>query len=97
MAVCKIYTLDDLKATGLKVFDSCRYAGNEVEVGEIYLQGEVISQWDFSDYSNDYVFYDGIGETTIKEVVNVCKKIDDKTTKFKRLSKDLSNANGDEL
>ena len=93
MTICKIYTLKDLESTGLKVFDSCRYAGNEVETGEIYLKEEVINQWDFTDYSNCYMFF----EDGIPVVVNVCKNDKANNVMCKHLNKDLSNANGDEL
>jgi hypothetical protein len=87
MSICKIYTLKDLSDTGLKVFDSCRYADDEVAIDEPYLKGSVISQWDWKDYSDYYVFYDN----GIKEIVKICVKQDNGITKCENLKNDLSN------
>jgi len=84
--IIKIYTLKDLIKTGLKIFDSC--ISPDTEIGEPFLQSKVISKWDWSDYSNYYTYFDN---NNIHHVVNVCSKIDDKTTKGEHLKKDFSN------
>ena len=83
--MCKIYTLEDLKDTGLPVFDSCRHP--DVGIGELHLKGSVISMWDWSNYSDYYTFY----ENDIRHLVKIHRKIDETTGEFRLLKKDLSN------
>lgn len=91
MAIAKFHTLEDLIATGLPMFMAT--VSPSVDVGEVYLQDEVISQWDFGDYSDCYTYYDNLGGTTIHYVVNICKKLDDRSYQTHHLKKDMSNLN----
>ena len=68
------------------MFSSC--ISPDTKTGEKFLKPDVISQWDFKDYSEFYTYFD---EHNIKLVVNICVKTDDKTTKYEHLKKDLSN------
>ena len=69
------------------MFSSCRYS--DTKVGEYFLQPEVISQWDFKDYSKFYTYFGFDGHVNF--VVNLCVKTDERTTKTEPLKKDLSN------
>jgi len=80
------YELKELKKTGLKMIGSYIWDG-DISIGERYLQPEVISRWDFKDYSDYYTYFD----RQIKFVVNLCYRKDEKTTRFEHLKKDLSN------
>lgn len=84
----KFHTLKELKDTGLKMFGS--YVGSDTKIGEIYLQPVVISMWDWEDYSEFYTYFD---KDSIHFLVNVCMKLDDRTTRAIHLKKDLSNIN----
>ena len=46
------------------------YIFADVKIGTQYLKPEVISMWDFSDYSKFYTYFDD----GIKLVVNLCIK-----------------------
>ena len=82
----KFYEIKELKDTKLKMIDSCR-SNHDIPIGETYLQSEVINMWDFKDYSNFYTYFDD----GIHFVVNICVRIDIKTTRTERLEKDLNN------
>lgn len=71
----KFHTLQDLKNTGLKMFGA--HVSSDAAVGEYFLQPEVISMWDFKDYSEFYTYFD----EGIKLVVKLCIKTDKNTTK----------------
>lgn len=82
-----IFTLDDLKETGLAIVGSYQTAESYgVKVGEYYLQSNVISMWDWKDYSDYYTYFDDY-----HHVVNLCFRKDEKTTKCEPLKKDFSN------
>ena len=81
----KLHTIQKLKDTGLKMFGS--YTSSDTKIGEKFLQPQVISMWDFKNYSDFFTYYDN----GIKLVVNLCVKTDEKTTKIEYLKKDLSN------
>lgn len=84
----KIFTLDDLKETGLKIVGSNQTANSYgVKVGEYYLTSEVISMWDWKDYSKYYTYFDG----SINFVVKLSFRKDEKTDKYELLKKDFSN------
>lgn len=95
MAIAKFHTLEDLKQTGLPMFMSTVHPS--VEIGEVYLQDEVISMWDFTDRKGQYIYYDNINmwgkDNLIQYVVNVCKRLDENSYQRIPLKKDLSNLN----
>ena len=85
MAIAKFHTLEDLKATGLPMFMGT--VSPTVEIGDVYLQDSVISQWDFKDYEPYYTYF----EDGIHFVVRIAKQIDSRESQTAYLDKDLSN------
>jgi hypothetical protein len=81
----KIFTIKELSKTGLPIVGS--YQCSDTKIGEYYLQAEVISQWDWEDYSEFYTYFDN----DINHVVMLNHKTDEKTTKYEPLKKDFSN------
>lgn len=81
----KFHTIEELKDTGLKMIGSC-ISDHDIPAGEKYLKPRVISQWDFSDYTDFYVYSD-----KFRMVVEICVRTDEKTTRSEKLKKDLSN------
>ncbi len=82
-----IFTLDDLKEIGLTIVGSYQTAESYgVKVGEYYLQSDVVSMWDWKDYSDYYTYFDDY-----KHLVYLCFRKDDKTTTKEPLKKDFSN------
>ena len=77
--------MQDLIDTGLPVFDSCRY--EDIKVGEKCLKPDVISRWDWKDYSEYYTYFDD----NIKLVVNIVTRTGEKSLISEHLKKDLSN------
>lgn len=76
----KFFTIKELKDTGLEMFGSYIFA--DVKIGTQYLKPEVISMWDFSDYSKFYTYFDD----GIKLVVNLCIKTSETTTECEHLT-----------
>ena len=93
MTKMKFYTLDDLIATGIPMFDGT--VSPDIEVGEVYLSDRVISMWDFnfSSRKGKYIYYDNAGDTLIEKMVEVCKRVDETGYECVPLEKDLSNIN----
>jgi len=77
--------MQDLIDTGLPVFDSCRC--EDIKVGEKCLKPDVISRWDWKDYSEYYTYFDD----NIKLVVNIVTRTGEKSLISEHLKKDLSN------
>lgn len=83
----KIFLIPDLKKLGLTIVGD--YQSPEsygVGVGDLFLQAEVISMWDFKNYDKYFTFFDD----SYKKVVRVGKRINSKANNYTKLKKDLT-------
>lgn len=97
MQEIKIETIGDLKKLKLPIMGyGLQYS--DLKIGDIFLNINTISQWDFKnyeDYINIYKNVNSLGNNKIliKQVVTICQKDTDNHYNTELLLKDLSNIN----